>query len=78
MLTIGILIAFFSGICTYIEACVDDMSTIISEMNEIATKARNNVRIRLNLQRTITDMIDLHADIFRYLSFINSPENESD
>lgn len=68
MTTIGIVITFFGGICTYIEACVDDMSTIIPQMNEIAitSKNRNNERIGLKLQQTITDMIQLHADTLRY------------
>lgn len=70
MSTITIMIAIFSGICSHVEACVDDMSTIIPQMNEIATKYitkdRNYERIGLQLQQTMTDMLKLHVDILRY------------
>lgn len=71
MVTIGIMIAFFSGICDYVGACVDDLSTMIPQMNETASKHAtkhrvNNECVGLKLQQQITDMIKLHVDILRY------------
>lgn len=69
MTTVSIMITFFVGICTYVEACVNDLSTIIPQMNGIAAKyttnGRNYKRIGLQLRYTIFNMIKLHTDILR-------------
>lgn len=69
MTTVSIMITFFVGICTYVEACVNDLSTIIPKMNAIAAKyttnSRNYKRIGLQLRHIILNMIKLHADILR-------------
>lgn len=70
MTSITIMITFFASICTYIEACVDDLSTIICQTNEIATEYTandcNKMQIGLRLRYCIIDTIQLHIDILRY------------
>ncbi|XP_031636184.1 uncharacterized protein LOC116349071 [Contarinia nasturtii] len=68
MISISIMITFFSGICTYVEACVDDLSTLIPQMNEITTNFTTNChnwKSTLKLRYTIFDLIELHTDILR-------------
>lgn len=69
MSTVAIMITFFSGICTSIEANVDDLSTIIPQMNEKATKCttkgRNYERIGFQLRFLIWNMIKLHTNTLR-------------
>lgn len=69
MTSITIMITFFVGICTYVEACVDDLSTIIRQMNaeaiEYTANDRNNEQIGMRLRHFIVDMIKLHIDILR-------------
>lgn len=69
MPSIAIMITFFGGICTYVEACVDDLSTIIPQMNEITAKFTtngcNHERIELQLRYKILHMVKLHTEILR-------------
>lgn len=69
MMTVSIMITLFSGIYNYIEAYIDDLSSIIPQMNEKATKfttnGRNNERIGLQLRFLIRNMIKLHTDTLR-------------
>lgn len=71
MTSVSIMITFFGGICTAIEACVDDLSSsLIPQMNKIAaefTTNGHNSENALKLRYKIFDMIELHTDILRYL-----------
>lgn len=68
MSTVTIVTTFYVGICTYIEACVDDLSTIVDRLNETAEmylRRRGSNQIQLTFRRLMGDMIELHIDSLR-------------
>lgn len=67
MFTIASMMIFFSGICTYISALVDDLDTMMLEINEKSKPLEFKLDRRIELQNCVKKLIEFHKEILGYL-----------
>lgn len=65
MTLITIISAFYIGLCTYIEACVNDITIFIPKINAIMTHNSKSLQQQKQLNELLSDMIGLHIAVLK-------------
>lgn len=63
--SVTIMITFFVGICTYINAAVEDLIFIIDSIDQNAIEKPNSTHNRVNSKRLMCEFIELHQEFLK-------------
>lgn len=63
--SVTIMITFFIGICTYINAAVDDLTSIMNAVDQNAIRKPNSTQNRINSKLLMCEFIELHQEFLK-------------
>lgn len=62
MLLVSLFSGFYIGMCTYIDTCVQDLSTFANEINKIVENEKSTEN-QGERDKLCSDMIQFHVDV---------------